>query len=208
MFIPAPDAARSDEESLAFVATQGFGHLIAPGAGREFPVVVPTQYVVHDGSIVAHLAGPNPIWAALAERPVALVSVAGDWTYIPGAWKAIGTEDPGAGIPTTYYAAVQVTADVTVVDEPTALLDVLRRQLAVLEPDLPDPAQHLSRLAGIRGLVLRPRDIRGKFKYGGNVDDAHRLAVADRLAQRAGPGDAGALAQLRRRSPGVVVGPQ
>ncbi|MEP7054669.1 MAG: FMN-binding negative transcriptional regulator [Actinomycetota bacterium] len=170
MFIPVADSARSDDECLAFLAAQGFGHLIAPGRGREFPVVVPTQYVVDGDSIVLHLARPNPVWSALDENPVAVLSVAGDWAYIPGDWKAIGDEDPGAGIPTTYYAAVQAFCDATIVDEPTKLLDVLRTQLASLEPALPDPAQHLSRLPGIRGLVLRPRELREKFKYGGNVD--------------------------------------
>lgn len=203
MFIPASDAAQTDDECWAFLEAQGFGHLIAPGFDREFPVVVPTQFVVTGTTIVLHLARPNPIWAALAERPVAMLSVAGDWAYIPGRWKAIGAEDPGAGIPTTYYGAVQVIADVTVVDDPAQLLDVLRTQLSVVEPDLPDPAQHATRLPGIRGLVLRPRELRGKFKYGGNVDDAHRQAVAAQLLARGAAGDAAARAHLERRTPGV-----
>lgn len=203
MFIPTPDAACSDDECWEFLAAQGFGHLIAPGRGREFPVVVPTQYVVHERSIVLHLASPNPVWAALAEHPVAVLSVAGDWAYIPGRWKAIGDEDPRAGVPTTYYAAVQAFCDATVVDGPE-LLDVLRTQLATLEPTLPDPAQHTSRLPGIRGLLLRPRELRGKFKYGGNVNSEHRAAVAERLAERSGPGDAAAREQLLRRSAGAV----
>jgi transcriptional regulator len=41
--------------------------------------------------------------------------------------------------------------------------------------------------------------VRAKFKYGGNVDRAHRAAVAEHLAERDGPGDAAALAQLTRR---------
>jgi hypothetical protein len=32
--------------------------------------------------------------------------------------------------------------------------------------------------------------VTAKFKYGGNVDEAHRLAVAERLAARDAPGDA------------------
>jgi transcriptional regulator len=204
MFIPRADAARSDAECWDFLAAQRFGQLIAPGRGREFPVVVPTQYAVDDGVIVLHLARPNPVWSTLAEHPVAVLSVAGDWAYIPGRWKAIGAEDPGAGIPTTYYAAVQAFCDVEIVDGPE-LLDVLRTQLAVVEPSLPDPAQHASQLAAIRGLVLRPRELRGKFKYGGNVDSAHRTAVAARLVERNGPGDAAALSQLLRRSEGTVV---
>jgi transcriptional regulator len=39
----------------------------------------------------------------------------------------------------------------------------------------------------------------GKFKYGGNVDAAHRTAVADRLVERDGPGDRAARRHLLRR---------
>jgi transcriptional regulator len=45
------------------------------------------------------------------------------------------------------------------------------------------------------------REVRAKFKYGGNVDDAHRAAVAEQLAGRDAPGDAAALAHVRRRTP-------
>ena len=31
-----------------------------------------------------------------------VLSVAGDWAYIPPVWKAIADEDPRYGIPTTY----------------------------------------------------------------------------------------------------------
>ena len=44
-------------------------------------------------------------------EPARVLSVAGDWAYIPSAWKAIGDEDPGLGVPTTYYAAVQFIGD-------------------------------------------------------------------------------------------------
>ena len=52
--------------------------------------------------MLLHLARPNPVWTALDERPVALLSVAGDWAYVPSAWKAVDDEDPALGIPTTY----------------------------------------------------------------------------------------------------------
>jgi hypothetical protein len=41
-------------------------------------------------------------------------------------------------------------------------------------------------------------DVRTKFKYGANVDGAHRDAVAAHLAARGGPGDRAAIAQMRR----------
>ena len=207
MLVHPWDAPLSNDEVVAFVRSQGFGHLVAPGA-REVPVVVPTQFVLADDvgaaafpDVLLHLARPNPVWDALDERPVAVLSVAGDWAYVPSAWKAIADEDPALGIPTTYYAAAQLIADVDVIDDDDGKLAILRRQLAMFEPDVAhaDPSVHARRLSGIRAVRLRVREVIGKFKYGGNVDAAHRNAVADRLAERSGPGDQAARSHVLRR---------
>jgi transcriptional regulator len=193
------DASSSTEQWLRFVREQGFGHLVAAGHQRDVPVVVPTQFALMSAELVLlHLARPNPIWAALEENPRVLLSVAGDWSYIPAAWKAIGDEDPRLGIPTTYYGAVQLIATAEVIDDDPAKAAILREQLAVTEPGsaVADPLEHGRRLAGIRGLRLVVDEVRAKFKYGGNVDDEHRRAVAAHLAQRGGPGDAAALRHL------------
>lgn len=204
MLIHPWDAGASEAEWVAFVRAQGFGHLVAAGHGRDVPIVVPTQFALPSpAEVLLHLARPNPIWAAIDENPAVVLSIAGDWAYIPTAWKAIANEDPRLGVPTTYYAAVQLIADATVVDDADGKADILRVQLDSTEPGsrAADPIEHGRRLNGIRGLRLAVRDVRAKFKYGGNVDDAHRAAVAEQLAQRNGPGDAAALEHLRRRTP-------
>src|SRR3954471_1879035 len=206
MLIHPWDAGASEDEWVAFVRAQGFGHLVAGGRNRDVPVVVPTQYALVDATLVVlHLARPNPIWAALAENDQVVLSVAGDWAYVPAAWKAIGDEDPRLGVPTTYYAAVQLIATASVVDDDEGKAAILRTQLADQEPGsgVADPSEHGRRLAGIRGLRLAVREVRAKFKYGGNVDDAHRGAVAGHLTQQAGPRDAAALQHLRRRTPTI-----
>jgi len=203
MLVHPWDAPADEAETLEFARQQGFGHLIAPGR-RDVPVVVPTQFVLDEGPVVwLHLARPNPLWRAVEENPLVALSVAGDWAYVPAAWKAIGDEDPALGIPTTYYAAAQLVGEATVVDDAAGLLAILRRQLAAFEPEggAADPAVHERRLSGIRGLRIAVREVVGKFKYGGNVDGAHRAAVAARLQARGGPGDASAVGHLVRRSP-------
>jgi transcriptional regulator len=198
------DAPFDDAEVWAFVRAQGFGHLVAPGR-REVPVVVPTQFIVDDTAarpdVLLHLARPNPVWSALEENPLVVLSVAGDWAYVPSAWKAIADEDPALGIPTTYYAAAQFVCDAEVLDDDDAKLGVLRQQLAAYEPEVAhaDPAVHIRRLPGIRAVRLRVRELTGKFKYGGNVDGQHRSAIADLLEQRGGAGDAAARGHLLRR---------
>jgi transcriptional regulator len=198
------DAGASEDEWVAFVQAQGFGHLVAAGRGRDVPVVVPTQFALQSpAEVLLHLARPNPVWAALEENATVLLSVAGDWTYIPAAWKAVGEEDPRMGVPTTYYAAVQLIADATVVDDVDGKAAILRIQLGSTEPGsgAADPIEHGRRLNSIRGLRLAVREVRAKFKYGGNADDEHRAEVAQRLADRNGPGDAAALEHLQRRTP-------
>ena len=204
MLIHPWDAGVSEDEWVAFARGQGFGHLVAGGRDREVPVVVPTQFALPAADeIVLHLARPNPIWHALDENPAVVLSVAGDWAYVPAAWKAIGDEDPRMGVPTTYYAAVQLIGTASVVDDPEAKAAILRTQLGVTEPGsaVADPSEHGRTLNGIRGLRIAVREARAKFKYGGNVDDAHRTAVAEKLEHRDGPGDAAAIEHLRRRTP-------
>jgi transcriptional regulator len=147
----------------------------------------------------------NPLFAALTENPRVLLSVAADWAYIPSAWKAIGDEDPALGIPTTYYGAVQLTGTATVHDErddPGSVTAVLRHQLQNLQPDIPvaEPSDaHPHKVFAILGISIAIDEVSAKFKYGGNVDEAHRLAVLDHLQERQGPGDAAAAGHVLRQ---------
>jgi transcriptional regulator len=134
-----------------------------------------------------------------------LLTVVDDYTYVPSAWQAAPGTPPELGVPTSYYATVQLSCDVEVVDDPEAKAAILRDQLAhferaggYLEPDAGH--EHFRRrLPGIRGLVLTVTSVRAKFKYGGNKEPAHRELLAQHLAERAGPADAVAREHLLRR---------
>ena len=209
MYIAVCDRSFGDDEWRPFVAAQGFGHLVAAGRERTVPVVVPTQFVLDGDDVLLHLAAVNPLFDAVAEQPQVVLSVAGDWAFIPSSWKAVGGEDPALGIPTTYYAAVQLIGAATVIAEPAGVAAVLRRQLGALQPDeaVADPADvHRRRLTQIHAVRIAVETVRAKFKFGGNVDDAHAWAVADRLDVRNGPGDRAAAAHTRRRLAGGGAG--
>ena len=203
MLIHPWDAAVDDDEWKTWLASRDFGTLIASGRDRPVPVVVPTHFV-YDGvqTVLLHLARPNPVWRAVEENPHVVLSVVDDVAYVPSAWKEVGDDEPGRGIPTSYYAAVALTCTCEVLAG-DALLDVLRTQLAHFEPgsSVADPSVHERKLPGIRGLRLTVETVAAKFKYGGNADPEHRAAVADRLAARGAPGDAAARAHLLRRTP-------
>jgi len=205
MWIKTVDAAVSEDEWKTFLASRDFGEIIASGRGRDVPVVVPTHFIYDgDRGIRLHLAVPNPIWEALAENPLALVSVYGDYAYIPTQWNA----NPGApveyGVPTSYYAAVQATVRIRTVDDPDELASILTAQLAHFQPEgghAPvEPTNAYGKQFGaIRGIVGTIEDVRAKFKYGGNKTVEHRLRIADALEARGRENDLAARAQLLRR---------
>jgi len=202
VYIARVDSGFGEDEWREFVVGQGFGHLVAAGRGREVPVVVPTQFILEGEEIILHLVAKNPMLEAIEEQPRVLMSVAGDWAFIPSAWKAIRDEDPLLGIPTTYYAAVQLEGPATIVSDPGEIAAILRRQLAVIQPEFEtaDPLiAHAERLHAIRGIRIAVDEVRAKFKYGGNVDLEHREAVIADLERRRGPGDLAAARQTRRR---------
>ena len=203
MLIHPWDAAVDDDEWRSWLQPRDFGLLVAAGRDRTVPVVVPTHFV-YDGAetVLLHLARPNPVWRAVEENPHVVLTVIDDVAYIPSAWKELGDEEPGHGIPTSYYAAVALTCTAEVLTG-DALLDLLRVQLGHFEPGsaVADPSVHLRKLAGIRGLRLSVDAVAAKFKYGGNADDPHRARVAAELAQRGRGGDAAAAEHLRRRTP-------
>ena len=202
MLIRRHDAPLSDEEWHAFLAEHDFGELIAPGAGRDLPIVVPTHFIYDgDATVVLHLAKPNPVWEALAERPRALLSVFGAYTYIPGHWN-----QDEYGVPTSYYAAVQLACDAEVIDDPARIAAILERQLAHFQPEgkhapvEPGNNRYGELLGSIRGIRLSVTDVRAKFKFGANRTVEHREVVAAKLAERGRPLDIEARANLLRRT--------
>jgi transcriptional regulator len=209
VLIKKHDAAISEDEWRGFLASRDFGELIASGTGRDVPIVVPTHFI-YDGerTIRLHLAVPNPVWEALAENPLALVSVYGDYAYIPTQWNADPGEPVEYGVPTSYYAAVQAVVRTRAVDDPDELASILRAQLGHFQPEgghasvEPGKDNGYGRYFGaIRGIVGTIEDVRAKFKYGGNKTVEHRLRIAERLAERDVGNDATARAQLLRRTP-------
>jgi transcriptional regulator len=196
------DAPIDESEWRKWLSGHDFGQLIAPGRGRDLPVVVPTHFSF-DGAerVWLHLARPNPVWAALEEHPRALLTVVGDYVFVPSDWNAVPGTDPLEGVPTSYYATVQLAADVRIVDDPAEKAAILQRQLAQFQPATErNPVLPPNRsLPGIRGIELTITAVAGKFKYGGNRTAEQRHTIADHLAERDGPLDADARAHLLRR---------
>ena len=191
-----------ENEWREWLAGHDFGELVAGGRGRDLPVVVPTHFVFDgDATVRLHLARPNPVWPLLEEHPRALLTVTGDYAYIRSDWNT--ADDPALGVPTSYYASVQLACDARIVDDPEEKAALLNHQLAHFEPDgkrtpvsaVDAPDRRL--LPGIRGVELTVTEVRAKFKYGGNKKSEDRQRIGALLSERDGPGDAEAIAHLK-----------
>jgi transcriptional regulator len=205
MLIRPVDACLADDEWRGLLAASEMGQLIVPVAD-DLPVVVPTHYV-YDGAttVELHLAVPNPVWPAVGDGTDALFTVTGPFVYIPSHWNANPGTPTEYGVPTSYYAAIVARVRATPVDDPADKAALLRRQIVRFQPEgghapiEPGDNPYGKMLAAIRGLRLEVRDVRAKFKFGGNKSPEHQRMIADHLARRDRSGDAAARQhQLRR----------
>ncbi|MFI9551438.1 FMN-binding negative transcriptional regulator [Nonomuraea endophytica] len=201
MLIQPWDAAHSEDEWHEWLRGRDFGLLAANGVDGGPPVVVPSHFLF-DGEreVCLHLARPNPIWAALETDPQVTLTVADDYAYIPSTWRA-----PMDGVPTSYYAAVQLICRAEILDDREGKAEILRRQLAHHQPgggygtmSATDGPYH-KMLSAIRGLRLEVVGARAKFKYDNQKPVELQERVAGNLAARDQVRDAGARTQVLRR---------
>jgi transcriptional regulator len=189
------DAALDDEEWRTWLADgHDFGQLVVNGLPGQPPVVIPTHFSVDDGPdgtvLLVHLARPNPVWRNIEADPQVVVAVVDDYAYVPTTWRARAGGPDEDGVPTSYYAALQLRCRAEVVDDPAAKAELLGRQLAHFQPagDHPEVAvgapPYGRMLSGIRGLRLEVTDVRAKFKYDDHKPVEHRGTVAERLTGR------------------------
>lgn len=206
MLVHPWDRPLTDDEWLGWLAHgRDFGQLVINGRDG-WPLVVPTHFVLAGPRLaLVHLARPNPLWAALAVSPQVVLSVVDDYAYVPTTWRAGPGTPVRDGVPTSYYAAVQLRCTAEIVDGPEEKAELLRRQLRHFQPDgdwadVAVGAPPYGRLLpGIRGLRLHFEGAVGKFKYDDQKPPEHRAAVAARLQERGLGRDLGARAQQLRR---------
>ncbi|MFW3470181.1 FMN-binding negative transcriptional regulator [Streptomyces microflavus] len=206
MFIQPWDAALDDAEWQSWIADgHDFGILSVNGPPGHAPVVVPTHFTVDGTALLVHLARPNPVWKVIETDLNVTFTVTGDYAFIPGPWRAKPGTEPTDGVPTSYYATVQFTCQATIVDDPEAKAELLRRQMAHFQPDGdhapidPDQPPYGRMLPGIRGLRLDVAEVRAKFKYDDHKPVEQRTDTARWLTERGTALDAStADEQLRR----------
>jgi transcriptional regulator len=179
-----------------------FGQLIS--VGTEWPVVVPTHFVVDGDEVLVHLARPNPIWSSIQATGRAVLSVVDDYAYIPTYWRTGPEVAETGGVPTSYYSAVQLRCRAELVDDPAGKAELLRKQLRHFQPEgrYEEPqvqGEHDRLLSGIRGVRLSIVEALAKFKFDDHKPEALRVSISERLRQRGGTRDLSASAEQSRR---------
>lgn len=212
MLIHPWDAARDETEWQEWLAGHDFGQLAVNGPAGEPPLVQPLHFVYDrkHSRVLSHLARPNPLWTALEAAPEVMLSVVDDYAFIPGPWQAPEDTPPEHGVPTSFYAAVQLRCTARIVDDPEAKAALLQAQMEHFQPEggsadvVADGPPYGRKLSGIRGLRLEVNDVRAKFKYAGQKPESVNRRIASGLAGRCEGRDSGALRVQLSRMPGLL----
>lgn len=186
---PAPSFRWDDPAAmLAFVGAVGFARLfLMTPAG---PRVAHAPAIVVDGRLRFHLANANALTAHL-DGAMALLLAEGPNAYLSANWYA----DVRGAVPSWNYVAVEAEGPVARLDR-TALIDLLDRAAAVLEPRVGEdwtrakmePARFDTMLGAITAFELTPLVWRGTTKLSQNkpAEVAERVAVGmDRVGATA-----------------------
>ena len=217
MYVPAPFREDQIAPLHAAIRDAGLATLVTMTAdgliASHIPVLLdpdPAPY----GTLLGHLARPNPQARGALPGVPALVIVQGPDAYITPNWYETKRRT-GAVVPTWNYVAVHAYGEVTFFDDPARLADIVtrltdreeaRRTAAGTTPGMTPwavgdaPAPFIAgMLKGITGFALPIARLEGKWKMSQNrppedragvvagLTDAGRPEVAALVAARSGP---------------------
>ncbi len=206
MLIHSFDAAKSECEWRDWIASgDKFGTLVVSASEGEAPIVVPTHFVLQNNRLLIHLHKANTAIPHLRSASKVSLSITGDQAFIPGQWRAKDPSAPEAGVPTSYYSAVNFECRPRVIDEPLEKVQILIATMAQFQPDGghaeiavdQEPFGHL--ISVITGIELQIIKVDAKFKYDDHKSVEFREQIIQKLLERGEGQDAGAATQQRRR---------
>jgi transcriptional regulator len=201
MYVP-PHFAESDPAALhAFIERHSFGLLVSSVDGVPFATHLPLlldRAAGPHGTLIGHVARANPHWRELAGA-TALAVFSGPHAYVSPTWYEAENV-----VPTWNYVAVHAYGRAELVDDRDALLEIVRRSVAVYEAGMPRPwvldasSGYVGRLlAQIVGFRIPIDRIEGKWKLNQNHPAERRAKVARALREQGGE-DALEVAELMR----------
>jgi transcriptional regulator len=158
-----------------------------------------------DRSLFGHVDRRNPQFCGSARFPARLVFM-GPQSYIPPeAYRS-------RLLPTWNYVAVHIEADIEVVDDASAVRQILSETTGLLQPphaafqyDADDPRIDAN-VPHILGLRIHPRYEEGRFKLSQDKCQEDRLAALEHLLQRDEEGERELMEALMRFAQAEATG--
>ena len=187
MYVPRHFAQDDPAALRALMERYGFALLVTTVDGAPFASHLPLLHRAEGGefgSLIGHMARPNPQWRGFAHGGPALAVFQGPHAYVSPSWYA-----SAEAVPTWNYTAVHAYGRPRVVDDQGAALAILERLVAVHENGRPEP-WGIDRVPAdfrdtqVRGIVAFEMPIErleGKFKLGQNRPAADRQGAARAL---------------------------
>ena len=176
----------------ALIRQHNFGILVTQHDGAPFATHLPFMLDAERGpygTLLAHVARPNPQWHDLAEGREALAIFQGPHAYISPSWYTVAPS-----VPTWNYAIVHAYGRPRIVSDPTELHTMLARlvdmhEAGFVEPWRMDlPADYMERMMrGVVGFELQITRLEGKEKLSQNRSAEDRAGVVAALRPSADP---------------------
>jgi transcriptional regulator len=194
MYTPAAFAATDTAGLHDLIEAHGFGTLVS--AEADGPVATHLPFLVERargsrGTLVCHMARANPQWRALGGT-TCLAIFLGPHGYISPGWYA-----SAPAVPTWNYAAVHAYGHARVIEDESALREIVAKLAARHEAGRPQPwsldrtPEEFVRgmLRAIVGIEIEIERLEGKHKLGQNRPAADRRGVLAALSASDRPGD-------------------
>jgi len=167
--------------SFATIVTAGEGGLIA----SQLPFMYRAEEGEH-GTLLCHLAKPNPQVAELRTGREVLVIFSGPHAYVSPSWYATRP-----AVPTWNYAAVHAYGTPQPIEEPDALIRLVGALSEIYEGGrkapwrvADEPAEYVEGMArGIVGFTIPVTRLEGKFKLSQNRSATDRQRVVAALRE-------------------------
>lgn len=189
MYTPPAFAENRPEELLAIMRAASLPILVSPTESGLIATHLPLHVVAPD-RIIGHVARANTHWRDILPGSESLAIFSTADGYVSPSWYASKAET-GKVVPTWNYQAVHATGTLEIIEDPAALLAIVktlteRHEAGRAKPwAVSDaPADYVAaQLRGIVGLVLHVTKLEGKAKLSQNKSMADRAGVIDGAAQ-------------------------
>lgn len=204
MYIPRQFIEHDRDRLFDLMRSNNFGILIT--VADHTPQITHLPFLIDaeagpNGVLYGHFARANPHWKTLNEGQPALAIFQGPHCYVSPGWYA-----DQSNVPTWNYTVVHSRGTLELLQEKSAVLDIVSRLTEVHEQGKQNPWQvgnagkHLDKLLkAIVGFRIRIDTLDGKFKLSQNRSVSDQQGVIGALSNSADAGEYGVAKLMREK---------